>query len=101
MEIVNEFDNELDEFDLAQATYQVWLLGYDKDGMSTDFEEVVGTYTYAPTAVEVAELIDKEYEFKFAIPEYVGAILVQVETVVDIEGCETNVGTIYSRAFNL
>ena len=44
----------LDDFDAKDATYQVWVLGYDENENITDFEVMVSESKDAESMVEYA-----------------------------------------------
>ena len=47
-------DLDLDDFDAKDATYQVWVLGYDDNENITDFEVMVNESKDAESMVEYA-----------------------------------------------
>ena len=99
----DEFDElleelNLDDFDAKDATYQVWVLGYDENENITDFEVLVDESKDAESMVEYAErYVEEERYGTMTFPDEVKYIEVLVETVVDLEGYDENVGTLFSK----
>ena len=88
----------LDDFDAKDATYQVWVLGYDENENITDFEVMVDESKDAESMVEYAEnYVEEERYGTMAFPDEVKYIEVLVETVVDLEDYDENVGTLFSK----
>ena len=89
---------KLDDFDAKDATYQVWVLGYDENENITDFEVMVNESKDAESMVEYAEnYVEEERYGTMAFPDEVKYIEVLVETVVDLEDYDENVGTLFSK----
>ena len=99
----DEFDElleelKLDDFDAKDAMYQVWVLGYDENENITDFEVMVNESKDAESMVEYAErYVEEERYGTMSFPDEVKYIEVLVETVVDLEGYDENVGTLFSK----
>ena len=99
----DEFDElleelNLDDFNAKDATYQVWVLGYDENENITDFEVMVNESKDAESMVEYAErYVEEERYGTMTFPDEVKYIEVLVETVVDLEGYDENVGTLFSK----
>ena len=99
----DEFDElleelKLDDFDAKDATYQVWVLGYDENENITDFEVLVNESKDAESMVEYAErYVEEERYGTMTFPDEVKYIEVLVETVVDLEGYDENIGTLFSK----
>lgn len=77
---------ELEDFDVKPATYEVWILTYSKDSDGLIDDTLVKSFKDPEQAIEFA----KSFEFKFAsgleqneIEKYYYEIL--VETVVETE----------------
>ena len=88
----------LDDFEAKDATYQVWVLGYDENENITDFEVMVNESKDAESMVEYAErYVEEERYGTMTFPDEVKYIEVLVETVVDLEGYDENVGTLFSK----
>ena len=88
----------LDDFDAKDATYQVWVLGYDENENITDFEVMVSESKDAESMVEYAtNYVEEERYGTMAFPDEVKYIEVLVETVVDLEDYSENVGTLFSK----
>jgi hypothetical protein len=82
---------ELEDFDIPPASYEVWVLGYNRFDIA-NFEYLVGSFTNPDAAIDRARTlmvpdIDKD------IPDEVSYFSIEVETVV----AESNAGTIYRR----
>ena len=99
----DEFDElleelNLDDFFAKDATYQVWVLGYDENENITDFEVMVSESKDAESMVEYAtNYVEEERYGTMAFPDEVKYIEVLVETVVDLEDYDENVGTLFSK----
>ena len=92
----------LDDFDAKDATYQVWVLGYDENEHITDFEVMVNESKDAERMVEYAKKYVEEEHYKtIAFPKEVKYIEVLVETIVDLEGYDENVGTLFSKIIKI
>ena len=95
-ELLEELD--LDDFDAKDATYQVWVLGYDENEHITDFEVMVNESKDAESMVEYAErYVEEERYGTITFQDEVKYIEVLVETIVDLEGYDENVGTLFSK----
>ena len=95
-ELVEEL--KLDDFDAKDATYQVWVLGYDENEHITDFEIMIDESKDAESMVEYAtNYVEEERYGTMTFPDEVKYIEVLVETVVDLEGYDENVGTLFSK----
>ena len=103
----DEFDElleelNLDDFDAKDATYQVWVLGYDENENITDFEVMVSESKDAESMVEYAErYVEEERYGTMSFPDEVKYIEVLVETVVDLEDYNENVGTLFSKIIKI
>ena len=99
----DEFDElleelKLDDFDAKDAMYQVWVLGYDENENITDFEVLVNESKDAESMVEYAErYVEEERYGTMSFPDEIKYIEVLVETIVDLEGYDENVGTLFSK----
>ena len=99
----DEFDElleelKLDDFDAKDAMYQVWVLGYDDNENITDFEVMIDESKDAESMVEYAErYVEEERYGTMTFPDEVKYIEVLVETIVDLEGYNENVGTLFSK----
>ena len=103
----NEFDElleglNLDDYDAKDAIYQVWVLGYDENENITDFEVMVDESKDAESMVECAtNYVEEERYGTIAFPDEVKYIEVLVETVVDLEDYDENVGTLFSKIIKI
>ena len=92
----------LDDFDAKDATYQVWVLGYDENENITDFEVMVNESKNAESMVEYAtNYVEEERYGTMTFPDEVKYIEVLVETVVDLEDYDENVGTLFSKIIKI
>ena len=92
----------LDDFDAKDATYQVWVLGYDENENITDFEVMVDESKDAESMVEYAtNYVEEERYGTMEFPDKVKYIEVLVETVVDLEDYDENVGTLFSKIIKI
>ena len=95
-------DLNLDDFDAKDATYQVWVLGYDENENITDFEVMVNESKNAESMVEYAtNYVEEERYGTMAFPDEVKYIEVLVETIVDLEDYDENVGTLFSKIIKI
>ena len=93
---------KLDDFDAKDATYQVWVLGYDENENITDFEAMVNESKDAESMVEYANnYVEEERYGTMEFPDEVKYIEVLVETVVDLEDYDENVGTLFSKIIKI
>lgn len=93
---------KLDDFDAKDATYQVWVLGYDENEHITDFEVMVNESKDAESMVEYAtNYVEEERYGTMTFPDEVKYIEVLVETVVDLEDYDENVGTLFSKIIKI
>ena len=93
---------KLDDFDAKDATYQVWVLGYDENEHITDFEVLVDESKDAENMVEYAtNYVEEERYGTMTFPDEVKYIEVLVETIVDLEDYNENVGTLFSKIIKI
>jgi hypothetical protein len=84
--------DELEDFDIMPASYEVWILGYDRFDQLTTFEYLAGSFTNPDAAADQARTLaatDLEKE----VPDEVSYFSIEVETVV----AGLPAGTIYKR----
>ena len=92
----------LDDFDAKDATYQVWVLGYDENEHITDFEVMIEESKDAESMVEYAtNYVEEECYGTMVFPDEVKYIEVLVETIVNLEGYDENVGTLFSKIIKI
>ena len=92
----------LDDFDVNDAMYQVWILGYDENENITDFEVMVNESKDAENMVNFAKkYVEEERYENLKFPDEVKYIEVLVETVVDLEDYTENVGTLFSKIIKI
>ena len=93
---------KLDDFDAKDATYQVWVLGYDENDNITDFEVMIDESKDAERMVKCAtNSVEEERYGTMAFPDEVKYIEILVETVVDLEDYDENVGTLFSKIIKI
>ena len=99
-ELDAEFEAFEEDFDLETGEFQVWAIGYDEDDMITDFEVCVFSSKDADEAVFFAKHLVEDEDLDSitdlaTITDDVAYLGVEVEEVVEVEGVETNQGSIY------
>jgi hypothetical protein len=90
MQDIDELE-ELEDFEIPQASYEAWVLGYDRFDR-INFEYLVGSFDNPDAAVDRASTLavpDPERD----VPDEVSYFSIEVETVV----AGLNAGTIYRR----
>ena len=93
---------KLDDFDAKDATYQVWVLGYDENEYITDFEVMIEESKDAESMVEYAtNYVEEERYGTMTFPDEVKYIEVLVETIVNLEDYTENVGTLFSKIIKI
>ena len=93
---------KLDDFNAKDATYQVWVLGYDENENITDFEVMINESKDVESMVECAtNYVEEERYGTMAFPDEVKYIEVLVETVVDLKDYDENVGTLFSKIIKI
>ena len=103
----DEFDELLEElnldcFDAKDVTYQVWVLGYDENENITDFEVKINESKDAESMIEYAtNYVEEEHYENLKFPDEGKYIEVLVETVVDLEDYNENVGTLFSKIIKI
>ena len=100
-ELEAEFEEFEEDFEIEHADYQVWAFGYDADDQITDFELLLFSSKNPDEAVAYARhLVDNEDAEMITeladIPNNVAYLGIEVEEAVEVEGVETNQGSIYS-----
>ena len=84
---------------MKDTTYEVWIIGYDKEDNITDFDTIVQSFDNASQAVGFAKkLVDNRLEgIKIDIPDEVYYVEVVAERCKDFFGISTCVETLFSR----
>lgn len=98
--LIPEVDSELEDFNVPEAAYELWVLGYNRKLESTGFEFMFDSYSTPDEAVSAAASIGPTniITAASAIPEDVYCFNLEIETVVDLGDGETeNAGTIYRK----
>ena len=92
----------LDDFEAKAATYQVWVLSYDENENITDFEVLVNESKDAESMVNFAKkYVEEERYENLKFPDEVKYIEVLVETIVELEDYDENVGTLFSKIIKI
>ena len=87
-----------DEFDAKDAVYQLWLLGYDENQNIVDWDFLVNESKDPELMVKQAKQYVTEEKFKNRkFPENVKFLEVLVETVVELDGMDVNVGNLFDE----
>ena len=99
-ELEAEFEEFEEDFEIERADYQAWAFGYDAYDRPTGFEFRLFSSDNPDEAVEYAErFVESESAETIAefvdIPSDVAYLGVEVEEAVEVEGVETNQGSIY------
>ena len=105
-ELVRNIVEDLEDFDdYATVTYEVWAIGYNKDGLVNGTDMLFGSFVDPDAAVKCAADISLADIIHKAAEEDNGkepttntsCISIEVETVVDAEEGTMNIGTIYRK----
>lgn len=88
--------DEIPDYDLTKADYQVWAVGYTLEGNVLDYENLLASFKDPDKAIEYVKQLDVE-DVTRDIPEEVEVLVIQVETVVEIEGIDQNVGVLFEE----
>lgn len=99
-ELETEFEEFEEDFEIAKPGFEVWAFGYDAYDRPTGFEFRLFVSDNPDEAVERAErFVESESAETIAefvdIPSDVAYLGVEVEEAVEVEGVETNQGSIY------
>ena len=101
-ELLENIVEDLEDFDEnAEASYEVWTIGYDAEDCVTDVEVLVGEFTDLDEAINCAETLtadDVKERYEGNNFDDVAYFNIEIETVVDNEDEDTvNIGTVYQR----
>ena len=97
-DLAASFEEFEEDFEAKDAKYQLWLLGYDEHDAITDFEFLVNESKDPERMIAQAkQYIDEQKYLNRTFPQDVVTLEVLVETVVDVEGYEENVGTLFDE----
>jgi hypothetical protein len=97
-DLAASFEEFEEDFEAKDAKYQLWLLGYDADQNITDFEFLVNESKDPVRMIAQAkQYIEERKYLNRSFPQDVAYLEVIVETVVDVEGYEENVGTLFDE----
>lgn len=93
-----EFEAFEDEFDAKDAKYQLWLLGYDENQNIVDWDFLVNeSKDPEPMIKQARQYIDEEKFKNRTFPDNVKFLEVLVETVVELDGMDVNVGNLFDE----
>lgn len=102
MEDIKDLIDEIPDVELQEPRYEVWVLGYGSDGNITDYEVFIADYEDPEDAIKRAKKVVEEEYRTLTPPEGVAHLVIQVETVVEVEEDETeNIGTIYEDSVSI
>lgn len=98
--------SDIEDFDLTESRYEVWLLAEDENGEWTGWDMLVGEYKAEELepAVDRAEEVYEDPSTVLAnakLPDNAKYLVIQVETVIDEDGAATNLGNVYHRKIEL
>ena len=102
-ELVEELDlDEIEDFEAKGATYEVWLLGYTAEQTITDYEKLVKSFTDAETAVKFAkEYVEAGKVQENIFPAEVKYVEVLVETIIDFDDYNENIGNLFDEIIKI
>jgi hypothetical protein len=93
--------DELDDFEVSEATYSIWAIGYTKEDTSSDIEIFLGDYEDPNTAVAKAKDIElADISVVCVVPSYVSYFRVEVDTKVGIADDYIYSGVIYYKTID-
>jgi hypothetical protein len=97
-ELVEELDlNEVEDFDVKPAKYDVYLYNYDVDQNILDESTLVASYADPDLAIKRAkELIDDTETLERLAAKNAVFVSIEVETTVEREDTVENVGTLFA-----
>ena len=86
---------------MIKFRYEVWALGYDKDGWCTDIEEFIDEFDTADEAIAFANTIqsgDDVFEEDCGVEFLAGDYLeIRVETIEEDDETNLNIDTKFSK----
>lgn len=96
-----EFEEFEEDFEIVKPSFEVWAFGYDAYDRPTGFEFRLFSSDNPDEAVEYAERFSESEDAEMIteladIPSDVAYLGVEVEEAVEVEGVETNQGSIYN-----
>jgi hypothetical protein len=95
-------ENFGEDFDAKPAKYQLWLLGYNADQLITDFEFLVNESSDPELMIKQAkQYIEEQKYLNRSFPQDVVYLEVLVETVVNVDDYEENVGTLFDETIKI
>ena len=93
-----EFEAFEEDFVAENGIYQVWILGYNEEQSITDFSEKLyeakdpeRTINFAKAYISGCDIENSTF------PDDVKYVEVLVETIVELDGCEVNVGNLFDE----
>ena len=99
---VNEILSDIEDLSAdSNVTYEVWTIGYDKDGNITDAEMLLETFEDPDEAVKYATEVKwsdiRHLDDEDMFIDTSSMLTVEVETVVTDDDGSMNVGTIFTK----
>ena len=90
--------DELEDFDMKSAKYQLWVFKYDKDQSILDDTVFIGEFDNPDVAVAKAKdlVINSKAMMHMVTPESY-YLQVEVETIINTDEGEENVATIFQE----
>lgn len=95
-----EVFDDLEDFDLQEPVYQVWILGINNDETINDYSEYLFESSNSMEAIQYAKDFIENENYK-TMQIDADKIEVVVETVVIYDSSEENIGTVFSEEINL
>ena len=100
MEDKEKFEPFEEDFEMGKPVFEVWAFGYNEDDQITDFDFTLFSSENPDEAVAYAKHVVENEDLDLItdltdIPEDVAYLGIEVEEVVDVEGIDTNQGSIY------
>ena len=96
-DLINSLLDDVEEFDLQEATYQVWIISYNTEGVLVQ-SDIMYLATNPDDAIKYAEDFTAKMEkWSDPINKSTHYYEVLVETVVNLGEYEENVGTLFSK----
>lgn len=95
-----EFEPFEEDFEGRDATYQVRVRGYDDSDAECGYERVAASFKDPEAAIDFAKRYVGRGEYEDEpLPSGVSYVEVSVETVVESDGDQLDVGALFSASF--
>jgi hypothetical protein len=95
---MNELD-ELEDFEVAPAKYELWIIGYDQFDKPTGFSTMFNTYEDPDEAISVATRISITDVLNYSGVDTCDYFIIEVDTLVLLDE-SVNTGTVYRTTLN-